>query len=151
MVHKNTRAIIAIAICWFLAYGVGTASSHCCSTITNICNPSGIGSPLMPVIDAHCQTSPNHYFNPHRSAGESAGLVWHDSNEPTTCCSAPPCTPIGFIAHPGQSPPPSPWMQESGNFVISASEHSSIAFSHIRHTRYHPTIQIFLLTKSILC
>jgi hypothetical protein len=151
MVHKITRAIIAIAICWLPAYGVGIAASHCCSAITNICSPSGVRSPLMPVIDAHCQPSPSHYLNPHRSAGEGAGSVRHDSNKPTTCCSAPPCTPIGFTAHPGQSPPSSPWLQESGNSFTSDSDHNAIAFSHIRHTRYHPTTPIFLLTKSIIC
>lgn len=150
MVHKITRTIIAIAICWFLAYGVGAAANHCCNDITNICSPSGVRSPLLPVIDVHCQPSPNHYLNPHRSAGEGAGSVWHDSNEPATCCSAPPCTPTGLTAHPGQLPPSSPTLQESGNSITNDSDHSSIAFSHIRHTLYHPSTPIFLLTKSIL-
>lgn len=152
MVHKTTRVIIVIAICWFLAYGVGIAASHCCSAITNICSPSGVRGPLMPVIDAHCQPSPSHYLNPYWSEGEGAGSVCLDSNEPTTCCSAPPCIPIGFAAHPAwQLPPSSPSLQESGKSFTSESDHSSIPFSHIRHTRYHPTTPIFLLTKSIIC
>ncbi len=151
MVYKITRAIIAIANCWFLVYGVGTAASHCCNAITNICSPSGVRSPLLSVIDAHCQPLPSHYLNPHRPAREGAGSVWHDSNEPTTCCSAPPCPPTGLTAHPEQSTPSSPTLQKSGKSFTSDSDHSSIAFSHIRHTLYHPSTPIFLLTKSILC
>lgn len=150
MVYKITRAIIAIAICWFIAYGDGSAASHCCSAVTSICSPFGVRSPLVPVSDGHCETSSSYYFNPHRSAGEVAGSVWHDSNESTTCCSAPHCAPIGFTAHPGQLPPSSPWLQASGNSVTSDSEHSASAFPHIRNTHYQSAIPIFLLTKSII-
>lgn len=151
MVHKNTRVVIVIAICWFLAYGVVTAASHCCSAITNICSPPGVKSSLMPISDVHCQSSPSYYLNPHRLAGEDAGSVWHDSNESTACCSAPPCAAIGFTVYPGQSPPSSPWLQESGDSVTSDSVISATAFSRIRNIHYHSTTPIFLLTKSILC
>ena len=147
---KSTHAIIAIVICWFLAYGVSTAAIHCCPAITDICSPSGVRGPMMPVSDVHCQASPSYYLTAHQSAGEVAGSVWHESNEPTTCCPAPHCAPFGFTAHPGQSPPSLPWLQESGNSVTSDSDHSFTGFSHIRHTLYNSKIQIFLLTKSII-
>ena len=151
MVCKIARAITAIAICWFTAYGIGTAANHCCSPVISICSPSSVRSPLMPVSDVHCQTSPTYFSKSHRPAGEGAGLIWHDSNGPTTCCPAPHCAPIGFTAHPGQSPPYSSWLRESFNSVISDSDHSSIVFSHIRNAHNHSTIPIFLLTKSIIC
>jgi hypothetical protein len=42
-------------------------------------------------------------------------------------------------------------LEDFSNSTKNASGHNSIAFSHIRHNRYHPTAPIFLLTKSILC
>ena len=151
MVHKITRVIIAIAICGFLAYGVDTAAGHCCSAITSICSPSGVRSPQRPLRDVHCQTAPGCHLNPHRSAEEGGGSIWHEFSEPTTCCTALPCTPIRFTARPGPSPPPLPWLHESGNSFTSDSDHNAIAFSRIDHARNHPTTPIFLLTKSIIC
>ena len=151
MVHKFTRAIVAIAVCWFLACGVGTVAGHCCSAVTSICSPPGVNSPLMQVRDVHCQTAPGYHLNPHPSAGEGAGSIWHESSESTTCCSAPPCTPIRFTAYPGQSPPFFPWLHASGNSFTRNSDDNAIAFSRIRHARYHPTTPIFLMTKSIIC
>ena len=151
MVHRITSAIIAIAICLFLVYGVGTAASRCCSVLISICSPSGVESPLMSTNDAQCQPSPSRYLYRHKAVGESTGSVWFNSNETTTCCPAIPCTPIGFDAHPGQLAPSSPWLQESGRFITSARNHNPIAFSQICNTFYHPTPPIFLLTKSIIC
>lgn len=149
--QKITCTLIAIAICWLIAYGVGSAAIHCCSAIINICSPSGGRSPLMPTFDAHCQPSPSHHVKQHKSENERAWSTWHDSNDATTCCSATPCEPIGFTAHSVHPQPSSPCLQVAGKALTSGGENNSIVFTHNRQNRYHPTTPIFLLTKSIIC
>lgn len=151
MIQKITRATIALAICLLLAYGVGTAVSHSCSTVISNCTPSGVSAPLMPVIYTHCQASTSNYIDSHRSAVEGAGSELSDLKESAACCSANPCTSIEFTAHPGQLPTSSPWLQEAGcSFSSDRDSDASAAILNL-HTLCHPTIPIFLLTKSIIC
>lgn len=151
MVHKITRGVIAIAICWFIAYGVGSAASHCCSAIINTCSPSGVRSPLIPTINAHCQSSDSHHLNRQSSATEVAKTAWHGFNDPTTCCPASSCTLIGSAALPAQSTISLPWLHIAGNVYTNDGDHDTIAITQNRQTLYHPTVPIFLLTKSIIC
>lgn len=151
MVYKITRGIIAIAISLSLTYGVGTAASQCCGDIINICIPSGVRSPMMPTIDAHCQPSLSHHLNRHRSADDSAGSARIDLNDHTTCCSARPWTPIGFTAYPVQSQPSSPWFEAANKTFTKAGEYKTIALTYNLYALYRQTIPIFLVTKSIIC
>ncbi len=151
MAHKITRTAITVAICWFIAYGIGSTASHCCSATINTCGPSGVRGPLIPAIDTHCQPSPSHHLNRHRSVDVGTGSSWHDLDDHAACCPTTPCAPNSFTAIPVQSSPSSPWLQAVSNTFTIDDGHSNLEVTQNRHNRYHPTIPIFLLTKSIIC
>lgn len=144
MALKIIRTSIAIAICWFIAYGLGSAASHCCGA-------SGVRAPLVPANATHCQPSPSHHLNQHRSVEEGYGSSWHDFDDHATCCPTTPCAPKSFTAVPVQSSPSPTWLQAASITCTTDVGYGTFEVTQNRHNPDHPTLPIFLLTKSIIC
>ena len=151
MVHKYTRAAFALAIGWFLAYGISSATADCCSTLINTCATSGIRSSLTPTGDAHYRIAPSHYLKPHNTAGDGARSVLPCSEDTTTCCRQTPCFPIGTTVYLGNSPPASPWAQQDDTSCIIHCNHGNMRYIQSRHAFYVQSVQIYLMTKTIIC
>lgn len=149
--YKITRTAITIAICWFIAYGIGSAVSHCCGANIKICSPSEVRGPLISANDIHSQPSQSHNLYRLASVDERAKSIWHDFDEHSACCPATPCASTCFTAITMKSSPSSTWLQAASNTSTVDYGHSTFEINQNRCKRYHPTIPIFLLTKSIIC